>query len=186
MGDPTFEERQRQLLKQWEGQESEDETDEELAASLLQVILESERLRHGVSAAGRDREQVDKATIERLSNPDTLGPEFSLAEAAFRRLAKSPVDAVRYLDQAKAQERAAQSARARKPRPTRYDSITVFINNAVRANRKISWKALLKQFVDSPEFDVAGDDIRSFDDAATLKVSNLPNRLTSARRRFSA
>jgi hypothetical protein len=186
MADRPFEDILKVMAHDWIAAEPEHETDEQQATALLQFVLERERRRYRADFPGPQGNQIDLTTIQRLRNPDTLGPEFSRAEGAFRRLAKSPVKAVQYVGAAVKNDRGRQAEIARKPRPGRQDSITAFINGLVAKNPDISVEAVRWALKRSGEFIVEDGEVRSHDeDAASMQLKNLPSRLTNARKRLS-
>lgn len=182
----TFSELQEELEASYQPQYDKAQSEEQRGKVLLSFVLERERLRNGISEPGPDRDRCDRETLKRLANPVSLGPEHSLSEAIFRRLARDPAEGVQYRDAAKLMESDQQSARAKKPRPKRYDSITNYINELVKNDPAISVRLVREAFEKSADFIVDGIEIRSFeDDAATLKLSNLGSRLSSAKKRLS-
>lgn len=186
MADRPFENILKTMAHDWIEAEPEHETDEQQATALLQFVLETERQRYRADFPGPQRERIDRATIQRLRNPDTLGPEFSRAEGAFRRLAKSPLEAVQYVAAALKHDRGRQAEIASKRRPKRYDSITNHINELVKNEPAISARLVREAFERNADFSIDDIEIRSYeDDAATLKLSNLSSRLNSARKRIS-
>jgi hypothetical protein len=186
MADRSFEDIWANMVHDWIAAEPEHETDEEQAAALIQFVLERERRRYRADFPGPQRDRIDRATMQRLRNPDTLGPEFSRAEGALRRLAKSPLEAVQYLGAAVKNDRGRQAEIARKPRPGRQDSITAFINGLVTKNPDISVESVRSALKRSNEFIVHDGEVRSHDeDAASMQLKNLSSRLTNARKRLS-
>ena len=100
MGKSTFEADRQGLIDRYlagaprEGEKSDKDSGE----AVLTLILETERLRHGVTQPGEDRDRRDAETIAALQNSLKLGPEHSIAEAAFRRLVPAPEAAAGYVD----------------------------------------------------------------------------------------
>jgi hypothetical protein len=98
----AFETRQKRLVEEWEQEASSPETEDEVGHAILDLFLKSERLRRGVEAPSPEQTVVDCETVEKLGDARSLGPEFSFAEAAFRRLVDDPASAIKYIEQSKA------------------------------------------------------------------------------------
>ncbi len=165
------------------------ETNLDSGELLRLYALERERLRHGITEPGPERDEVDAQTISLLKNPDKLGPEHSVAEAAFRRLTRNPECAADYVEAKKDAHSLKQSLAAQKERPRARDPITRRIDKILESEtRKLSAKEvgrLLTRPIDgegqgSIEFD--GDEYKHVD-GATLKVGTLGSRVSDARKR---
>ena len=153
------------------------------------MVLERERLRHGVTEPGPQRDGVDAQTISLLKNPDKLGPEYSVAEASFRRLIRNPEWAADYVEAKKVAHSLKQSLAAKKPRKGAQDPITRRIDQILEGDtERLSAKEigrLLTLSIDgegqgSIVFD--GDEYKHVD-GATLKVGTLASRVSDARKR---
>ena len=181
-----FSELQEELKASYQPQFDKAQSAEQHGKVLLRFVLERERLRKGISEPGPDRDRCDRETLKRLANPDALGPEHSMREAVFRRLARDPAEGARYWDAADKMKSDQQSARAKKPRPKRYDSITTYINELVKDDPDISVRLVREAFEKNADFSIDDIEIRSYeDDAAAIKLSNLSSRLSGARKRLS-
>ncbi|MCZ8018847.1 hypothetical protein [Novosphingobium sp.] len=185
MDERPFEQVQKDLTDQFVRDEPATETDEELGNAVLGVILQSERLRHGVEASGPKQAEVDRETINRLYNQTELGPEHVFAESIFKRLAVDPASAMRHYRQAIDQRNRTQSQRAKSARPRSYDSITRLINDIVRDDPALKTTAVLDELAAIDGIIISDGEIRNTQDAETMKVSNLPSRVSDARKRFS-
>ncbi|MFD1195709.1 hypothetical protein ACFQ3C_13625 [Seohaeicola saemankumensis] len=185
MAERIFAEVQDELAQVWQPKFDQAESDAERGAILLEFVLERERFRSGITAPGEERDGLDRKTLEKLCHPETLGPKFSRDEAVFRRLASDPASAATYLMQAIRERNEQQSARARKPRPRRRDSITRLIENIVMHNPKISAKDLGRKLETDCDITLLDAEYRHNIDASVLKVSNLPSRVSDARKRLS-
>jgi hypothetical protein len=148
-------------------------------------FLKIGRLRNGVTKPGADRDQVDAQTIALLKNSDKLGPEHSIVEGAFRRLARNPKSAAKYVDDAGKAFREGQSRRAKKLRPKARDSITRLIEDIIKdAPTKLSAKAVGRKLEGRPEI-YLNDDEYHHQDGTKLKISLLDSRVSDAKKRQS-
>ena len=159
-------------------------SDTERGEIMKDFVLKLERMRHNCLETGAVRDEIDRQTLSKLANPLELGPELSRDEGIFRRLAVDPAAASRYWDQSHKQLSAAQSERASKPRPKSKDKITGEIEEILSVNSKLSAKEVGQALETCGEIKVIEDEYRHYDDASTLKVSNLPNRVTDAKKRL--
>ena len=185
MSEPSFDEAQEGLAEKFLRDAPVAATDAELGRALLVFILESERLRRGVSVPSPAQEKVDRQTLACLSGQAKLGPGFSFAEAVFRRLPKDPASAIRYFEEELAGRKAKQSARAKSPRKGSYDSITRLINDIVDGDPHITTKEVLAELGRINGIVIADGEIRNTQDVTTMKVSNLPSRVSDAKKRSS-
>jgi hypothetical protein len=183
MSDIPFLEVQSQLAEEWQSKFDDAQTDQERGKLKRGFVLQRERVRAGVTAAGSERDEVDRKTLERLSDPTELGPEFSLHEGIFRRLASDPTSAVVYQRTAAEQRSKAQSDRASKSRPKRRDCITGIIDESVAVNPGIKAKQVGKYLKLDCDITILEGEYRHNIDGSTLKETNLPSRVTDARKR---
>jgi hypothetical protein len=179
----SFEDTQKQLTEKFLQDARIGETDEELGSALLDLILQSERLRHGVKVSGPEQAEVDRQTLERLHSQTELGPEHAFAESMLKRLAKDPASAMRHYWQAIEQRSCKQSGRGKKNRPGGYDSITKLINDIVDSEPDISTLAVKRELGRIDGIVIADGEIRNTQDESTMKLSNLASRVSDARRR---
>jgi hypothetical protein len=156
-------------------------TDLDSGEGILLHFLKIGRLRNGVTKPGADRDQVDAQTIALLKNSDKLGPEHSIAEAAFRRLARNPESAAKYVDDARKAFREEQSRRAKKLRPKARDSITRLIEDIIKdAPTKLSAKAVGRTLERRRREIKLNDDEYHHQDGTKLKISLLDSRVSDA------
>jgi hypothetical protein len=179
----SFEEVRKHLTEKFLREAATAETDEELGSAFLDLILQSERMRHGVKVSGPQQAQVDRRTLERLHSQTELGPEYAFAESVFKRMAKDPASAMRYFFESKAQLRAVQTERAKKNRTRSYDSITKLINDIVDLKPGISTHEVRRELATIVGIMITDDEIRNKQDENTMKVSNLASRVSDARLR---
>ena len=183
MEEASFEEVQKHLTEKFLQDARFGETDEELGSALLDFILQSERLRHGVKVSGPEQVEVDRQTLERLHSQTELGPEYTFAESVFKRLAKDPASAMRYFQESTDRLSAVQTERAKKNRPRSYGSITKLINDIVDLEPGISANAVRRELATIVGIVIADGEIRNKQDESTMKVSNLASRVSDARLR---
>jgi len=186
MTNQSFEARQKQLIKEWEEEVKGAETEDEVGHAILDLFLKSERLRRGVEAPSPEQTVVDFETVEKLGDARSLGPEFSFAEAAFRRLVDDPASAIKYIEQSRANFSQAQSRAAQKLRPTSYDPFTVLINDWVTAEPNIKAKQIGERLRKHSDIDYDRQTGEfSTEDRYTLKESNIASRVSDAKKRVS-
>lgn len=156
--------------------------------SFLLYVLERERLKHGITGPGPVRDKVDAQTISLLQNPDKLGPEHSVAEGFFRRLARDPESAADYFEAFDTARSLKQSLGAQKERPRARDPITQRIEKILEGDPSLPAKEVGRQLTLSINdggqggivFD--GDEYKHVD-GWTLKAGNLASRVSDARER---
>jgi|MEHZ01.5.fsa_nt_MEHZ011487300.1_7 hypothetical protein len=157
--------------------------------SFMLLALERERLRHGITEPGPERDEVDAQTISLLKNSDKLGPEHSVAEAAFRRLARNPESAADYVDAMVEARRLKQSLAAKKPRKGAQDPITRRIDKILEGEtRRLSAKEVGRLLTLSIDGEGQGSIVFDGDEykhvyGSTLKAGNLASRVSDARGR---
>ena len=183
MEEQSFEQVQKQLMDKFLQEASAPEKDEELGRALLDLIMQSERVRRCVMAPGPEQAEVDRQTIDRLFNQTELGPEYAVAEGVFKRLAKDPSHAIRHLKQAAEALSARQTNRAKNPRPLSYGSITRLINGIVADDLTIPARRVQAELLRIDGIVLLDDEIRNMQDGDSLKVCNLASRVSDARHR---
>ena len=151
----------------------------------LEFVLELGRLHHGETAPGPYRDIVDRKTIAALANPDKLGPEHSLREGAFRRLVSDPGAALYYVELAVQQRSDTQSRRAKKPRPSRRDSITRVIEEILEEDRSLPAKEVGRRLKAHPDVQLVDGVYRHTGDPATMAETALKDRVSAAKKRLS-
>ncbi len=180
-----FSELQDELVARYQPEFDRAQSEEQHGKVLLAFVLESERLRKGVSEPGRDMERCDRETLKRLADPDALGPEHSLREAVFRRLARDPSEGILYQDAAREMNAAKQSARAKKPRPGSRDSITRAIEEILEESPYMTAREIGQALKGYDGITFIEDEYRHTLDASTMSESSLPSRVSNAKKRLS-
>ena len=167
------------------------ETQEAVAAAVLELVLDRERVRHQVAPGTHAAAKVDRLTLSRMRSWDTDDPALAVIEKFLRRLAEERgVDAVALLEQAiknreqsVSKEQRRKASTPRKPRP--FDQL---IESLVAANPKISAKELERALkaqvgkgviahMDDTEIDLVGG-------SKAINTASLPDRLTKARKKI--
>ena len=184
MDKSSLEERQEKLAEHFDLLRIKATSDTERGEIMKDFVLKLERMRHNCSEYGAERDEIDRRTLAKLADPLELGPEFCRDEGLFRRLAIDPAAASRYWDQSHEQLSAAQSKRASKPRPNNRDKITTAIEEILSDNPKLSAKEVGQRLTSGADVILIEEEFRHCEDASTLKISNLPNRVTDARKRL--
>lgn len=181
-----FEAVRDRLFREWAAQQPEGETPAAMGAALVSLIVRSELLRHGIDASHPAAGKVFLATLEKLRQPDALGPAHSHAEAVFRRLADNPEAAVAYLEQHITEKSAAQSKRAKAPRPSRLDSISQRISDIVEVEPDISAKEVERDLLRMEGINIVDGEIINAQDGSRMSQSNLASRVSDAKKRIRA
>jgi hypothetical protein len=167
------------------------ETKEAVAAALLELVLDRERVRHQVAPGTQAAAKVDRLTLSRMRSWDTDDPALAVIEKFLRRLAEERgVDALQLLEkaiktrkQSVSEEQRRKASTPRKPRP--FDQL---IESLVAAKPKISAKELERALkaqvgkgviaqMDDSDIDLVGS-------SKPIKTASLPDRLTKARKKI--
>lgn len=185
MAERTFVEVHDELVARYQPEFEKAQSAQQHGEVMIAFILERERLRNQVSAKGADRERSDHETLKRLANPDGLGPEHSLREAVFRRLARAPSEGMLYQDAAREMKSAEQSARAKKPRPGSKDSITIAIEEILEDSPQMTAAEVGDALAEYDGIIFIAGEYRHTLDASTMSKSNLPSRVSDAKKRLS-
>ena len=180
----SLKEQQEKLAEHFDLLRLKATSDTERGEIMKDFVLKLERMRHNCSESGAECDEIDRRTLAKLADPLELGPEFCSDEGLFRRLAVDPAAASRYWDQYHKQLSAAQSERASKPRPNNRDKITRAIEEILSDNPMLSAKQVGQALEICDEITMIEEEYRHSEDASTLKVSNLPNRVTDAKKRI--
>ena len=169
------------------------ETDDQLAAAVLDWILERERVRYQVVGDSKATFRVDQQTIQKMRDWDSDDPNLFSVEKILRRLAhgrsKDAMSLVRSL-QEKGRLRS-EEMRRRASAPRKSHPVDDLIEQIVRRQPTISQKLLLRKL----ELEAGGDVIANITDGeaiephdpdySPLKVSGLKNRLSRIKKKIS-
>lgn len=169
------------------------ETEEQVAAAVIEWILQRERLRYQVTEGAPDAFKVDCLTIQKMMDWDSDDPALSTVEKILRRLAQGRGNSAMALIhnlQEKAQQ-VSDEMRRRASVPRKPHPVDELIEQLVRWNPSISEKLVLRKL----EAEVGGDVISAiteggviepFDtDYPAIEVSGLKNRLSRIKKKIS-
>jgi len=170
----TFVEKLAELIAAFESQERPDETDSEVAISILEFVLNYERLRLQVTAGTDEAQAVDQQTIKRMRSWDSNDPTMSTVEKVLRRLAEGRgEDGIKLLKtaiQIRAQELSKKQAEvAKRPRISRQQPMSALVEQFVNQNPTITQHQLfiaLKRnllTMDNPPYRHSGQSFKSTD-----------------------
>lgn len=185
MRDGNFEDEFQKLIDRYlaEAPAEVNKTNMDSGRAFLKLVLQIEQLQHGVTEYGRDRDRVDAQTIAALQNSFKLGPEDSVAEGAFRRLATDPEAAAEYVEAKVEAHKLRQSQIAEKERPRAWDGITLELEHIVgEETSKTPAKIVGRKLEEDPNIEFVDGEYRHID-GSSVKESNLRSRLRNTRRR---
>jgi len=188
-----FEEELEKLQKEFVGKEKKEEPDEAIASDLIELILQRERLRHGVVAGTPEARILDASTLRRMATWDSDDPSMAVAEKAFRKLVVGEsANSVRYLKRAIEMKlndfRQQQRERAKKPRGEH--PVNALIEDHVRQNPTLSTRclylALKRQVGQGILARVDKFEIEPVDDKSPIiQTSSLRYRLTRIKKKLA-
>lgn len=169
--------------------ETDNETNEQIADAIVDLILKRERIRRGVIDS-HEATIVDQETITRLGSWDSADPECAVLEKVFRNLAQGKGRyAVTYLKRSielraeKLSQKQSQTASA--PRPGRRSSVLIAIDEIVTSNPNIKEHDAVKQLRKHQLiWEVDDDWITPKDDSPKIARSSLRTHLTNARNKY--
>jgi hypothetical protein len=185
MRDGNFEAGFQKLIDRYLAEAPSDvnKTNMDSGHAFLDLVLQRERLRYGVTQPGQDRDRIDAQTIATLEKQTKLGPEYSFTESAFRRLSTDPEAAAGYVEVKVEAHKLRQSQIAEKERPRAWDSITRLLEGIVeRETSKTPAKVVGRRLEEDPNIELV-EDVYRHRDGSTLRVVNLPSRLLETRNR---
>ena len=168
----------------WQSREVENQTDEELADEVIAYILAREQIRYRVRPGSGAAEVIDQKTLATLAKPDQLSPQHSVIEAFLRRLVQDPANAIRYLTKAVEERSAAQAARAKNNRKSRWDGITCAIHDCLENHPSASTKEIVVLLGKHEEIVFLDGEFRHQVDASTIREELLASRVSDARKRL--
>lgn len=188
-----FEEALEKLHQKFLAKENEGESDQAIASDLLELILQRERLRHGIVTGTPEADALSAMTLRRMIAWDSTNPSLAVHEKTVQRLALGDgANAVRYLKRAIQQKldafSEAQRQRAKQPRGEH--PVNALIEDQVRQNPKISahdlYFALKKQVGQGILARVDKREIEPVDDKSPIiKTSSLKYRLTRVKKKLA-
>lgn len=189
----SLQEKLNELDREFVAAEQPGETDSQVAAAVLQWILQRERIRYQVTDDEKAAFKVDSLTIQKMLDWDSDDPALSTVEKILRRLAQGRGNNAMTLIhnlQEKAQQ-VSDEMRRRASVPRKPHPVDELIEQLVRRNPTISEKLVLRKL----EAEVGGDVISAITDGGViepfdtdykaLKVSGLKNRLSGIKKKIS-
>ena len=189
----SLQEKLNELDRDFVAAEQPGETDSQVAAAVLEWILQRERIRHQVTDDAKAAFEVDSLTIQKMLDWDSDDPALSTVEKILRRLAQGRGNNAMTLIhnlQEKAQQ-VSDEMRRRASVPRKPHPVDELIEQLVRQNPTISEKLVLRKL----EAEVGGDVISAITDGGViepfetdypaLEVSGLKNRLSRIKKKIS-
>jgi hypothetical protein len=189
----SLQEKLNELDRDFVAAEQPGETDSQVAAAVLEWILQRERIRHQVTDDEKAAFKVDSLTIQKMLDWDSDDPALSTVEKILRRLAQGRGNNAMTLIhnlQEKAQQ-VSDEMRRRASVPRRPHPVDELIEQLVRRNPTISEKLVLRKL----EAEVGGVVISAITDGGviepfdtdypSLEVSGLKNRLSRIKKKIS-
>lgn len=189
----NFEEQHVTLLKQFEDAEIAGESDDNLGKAILDLILESERLRRGGAGLSKHIEIVDQETLEKLANWDSNDPTMSTIEKVFKRLSNDRFSDASQLLKASIeakQHQISEQQRARALKPRKKHPIKALIEQIVAKRPQITDSELLEELRTEIGNGVILDIDEEFIDPADInfspiKISGLKDQLSRVKKSLS-
>lgn len=157
------------------------ESDEDLGLAILELYLKLARMQREAKFDDAHRADIDAETKDRLQDLTELAPEHSLFEGFSRRLASDPLAAMRYLSDHISARSADQSKRAKRPR--RRDVFSQRIDELVADDPDIPAKTVEARLLEIEGIILLDGELRHVETAETMRLSNLPDRVSEAKKR---
>jgi hypothetical protein len=182
-----------ELGQQFSDVEPPGESNEQVAAGLVNLVFEARRRCHGVVGNTPEGDAVDADTIAKMAGWDADDPALLTVEKVLRRFATGRgVDGVVLLKRAITDRQRAISdeQRRRASRPRKRDPLQALIESIVATRPKITEKELLRLL----RSNISRGVIEYIDDTNivleegppfTVKISSLKDRLTRAKKKFA-
>jgi hypothetical protein len=181
---PLSDEELARFTDAWLAEAKPGESDNDIAKALGDYIVGWQQLVCGVTPGTPNGDVVQAKTLERLRNPDILGPTFSMAEGVFRRLGGTdPAAGIRYLAAHIDDRSAIQSKRARASRPGSRDSITKAIESLLKKEPNISAKMAVSKLIGSGLIRES-EGMIVHDDGSCVAFANFASRFSDAKKRL--
>jgi hypothetical protein len=192
MGDTAeqepFEQIAERLLKELVEEGCEDEASESVGRAYFEYVVKRERIRRGVTEAGRFQDEVDFQTFVTLRNADSDNPQHAHMMLTFQRLGVDPIKAVGYIDQLvmsrEAETRQKMTDIASKQRPRGRKPFAKIIDDIVQANPSISRNGLLQRIKKLEEIIVIDNKIICNEPHDEMSLSGLSQALNRSKARI--
>ena len=193
----TFAQRLEELTAAFVSDQRPDETDVDVAAAMLEFVLNHERLRHQVNDATVEARVVDEQTVAKMRTWDSNDPAMSTVEKVLRRLAEGRgEEGIKLLQaaiQLKAHEFSNKQAQvAKRPRKSRQQPMSHLVKQIVRDAPTISQNELFNSLrrklgsMEEPPYGYSGDSFKSHDPQyPDIKKEALRQYLHRAKKKLS-
>lgn len=179
--DPEVAARFEVLFREFEAA-AEAESPEQQEQALLLLLLRCERLRHGCSDPGPQRDALDEQTLSALKTARLDEPALSVQECVFRRFdLPATGEGVRYLDRSVSAISAAQKARAKKERLSKQSQITRDLRLIAEENAGYAISQVRAELVESG-YTFREGDILGPDGALAMRADRLYQRWSEAKK----
>lgn len=156
--------------------------------ALLEAILESERIRRGVTDLGLRQEIVDLDTLEALKNADSDNPKLAHAMLTLQKLAVNPTKAIRYMERLITSRQTEISQKmstiASKQRPRGRKPFTKIIDEIVKTDPGITRNILLQKLKKHEGLSIHDDIITCNETRDEMNVDALRGALSRSKKRF--
>jgi hypothetical protein len=182
-----------ELGQRFSNDEQHEVSNEQAAADLVHLVLETRRRCHGVVGDTPEGDAVDADTIAKMTGWDADDPALLTAEKVLRRFATGRgVDGVVLLKRAITDRQLAISdeQRRRASAPREFNQLQALIERMVRDRPTISAKELEKRL----HQEIGNGVVQDMDDTeitlaygtkTSVKVSGLKDRLTDAKKKIA-
>ena len=182
-----------ELGQQFSDDEPAEESNEQVAAGLVNLVLETRRRCQGVVGNTPEGDAVDAETLAKMAGWDSDDPELLIAEKVLRRLATGDgADAIALLKRAVSnrQQAASNEQRRRASKPRKPPPLDELIERLMRAKPKISAKELVKELQreigNGVILDMDDTEIILTEDQKTpVKISGLKERRTRIKKKIA-
>ena len=193
MGDTAeqepFEQIAERLSKELVEEGCEDEASESVGRGFFEYVVKRERIRRGVTEAGRLQDEVDFQTFVTLRNADSDNPQHAHTMLTFQRLGVDPIKAVEYVDQLvmsrQAETRQKMTDIASKQRPRGRKPFGKIIDEIVRKNPSISCNSLLQRLKKHEDLSIKNDEIVYNPTRDVMTIDALRGALSRSKKRVS-
>ena len=193
MGDAAeqepFEQIAERLSKELVEEGCEDEASESVGRAYFEYVVKRERIRRGVTEAGRLQDEVDFQTFVTLRNADSDNPQHAHTMLTFQRLGVDPIKAVEYVERLITSRQTEISQKmtdiASKQRPRGRKPFRKIIDEIVRQNPNISRNSLLQRLKTHEDLSIKNDEIVYNPTRDVMTIDALRGALSRSKKRVS-
>ena len=183
-----FEQIAERLLEELVEDGCEDEASESVGRAYFEYVVKRERIRRGVTEAGRLQDEVDFQTFVTLRNADSDNPQHEHTMLTFQRLGVDPIKAVEYVERLitsrETEISQKMTAIASKQRPRGCKPFAKIIYEIVRQNPSISRNSLLQRLKKHEDLSVIDNKIICLEPHDEMPVSGLSQALSRSKARL--